>query len=188
VTGSARGPGRRALAAVTLAAALATASAGCGGSSGVPPATYVKSICTALGGWQRQIQSAGRSLQASGLATASPANAKAQYLAFVSTLLRATRQSAASLKAAGTPAIGNGATIASGLTGAFDRGAQGLARAASQASAIPTASASAFESAATTVTSEVRSALQNVSAITPRSSPQLRAAALKEPSCRALAN
>ena len=40
------------------------------------------------------MQSAGRALQASGIATASPANAKKQYVQFVSTLLSATRNTA----------------------------------------------------------------------------------------------
>ncbi len=166
------------------------ALAGCGGSSGssgVPPKTYVKSICTALGGWKQQVQSAGQALQASGAATASPANAKAQYVSFVSSLLRATRQAAASLKAAGTPSVKNGASIASGLSGAFDRGSQGLATALAHAQAIPTTSNSAFEAAASSDTGEIRSALANISGVTPRSSPQLRAAALSEPSCQALA-
>jgi hypothetical protein len=179
----------RALRAGALALVLVAAVglAGCGGSSGVSPAAYVKSICTALDGWKQQIQSAGRSLQASGLATASPATAKTQYLGFVTTLVTATRNTASALKAAGTPAIKDGGTIAGGLSGAFQRGSQGLAVARSRAAAIPTGSASAFDSAATGVTTQLRSALQNIATITPRSSPQLRAAAAKEPSCRALA-
>jgi hypothetical protein len=163
------------------------ALAGCGGSSGVPPKVYVKSICIALGGWKQDVQSAGRALQGSGIATASPANAKTQYVGFVSSLLRATRQTADSLKAAGAPSVKNGAAIAGGLSGAFERGSQGLSTALSHAQAIPTTSTSAFEAAATGVTTEIRSALGNIAAITPRSSPQLRAAALNEPSCRALA-
>jgi hypothetical protein len=164
--------------------------AGCGGSSGssgVPAKTYVTSICTTLGGWKAQVQSAGRALQSSGAATASPANAKAQYVGFVSSLLHATQQASAALKAAGTPAVKNGAVIASGLSGAFERGSQGLATALAHAQAIPTTSTSAFEAAATAVTSEIRSALANIAGVTPRSSPQLRAAALSDPSCRALA-
>jgi len=132
------------------------------------------------------VQSAGRALQASGIATASPANAKKQYVQFVSTLLSATRNTADSLKAARTPEVKNGGTIASGLSGAFERGSQGLATALSRASAIPTTSASAFGAAATGVTTEIRSALQNIGSITPRSSAQLRAAALKDASCRSL--
>lgn len=170
-----------------LPVVVAVALVACGGSSTVPPTSYVKSICTALDSWKTRIQSAGSSLQSSGLTTASPANAKTEYIRFVSTLLAATRQTTGSLKAAGTPAVTGGATIAGALTGAFDRGTQGLATALSHAQAIPTTSTSAFGSAATAVTTEIRSALQSIGAITPRSSPQLRAAATKEPSCRALA-
>jgi hypothetical protein len=174
-------------AAIVAGTVLALAVTACGGSSQVSAATYVKSICTSLGGWKQHVQSAGQTLQASGIATASPANAKKQYVHFVSTLLTATRNTTGSLKAAGTPAVKDGGAIASGLSSAFERGSQGLATALSHASAIPTTSASAFGSAATGVTTEIRSALQNIAAITPRSSPQLRTAALKEPSCRSLA-
>lgn len=188
LTGS-RGHRRRSGAlTLTLALVAAVALAGCGGSSSVSATTYVKSICTALDSWKQQIQTAGRSLQASGIATASPATAKTQYLGFVTTLVSATRHTTAALKAAGTPSVKDGATIAGGLSGAFDRGSQGLAVARSRAAAIPTTSASAFETAATGVTTQIRSALQNIATITPRSSPQLRAAAAKEPSCRALAS
>jgi hypothetical protein len=173
-----------------IGAALAgavIALAGCGGSSTVAPAKYVRSICIALGSWKQQIQGAGRTLQSSGIATASPASAKAQYVRFVSTMLAATRTTAASLKAAGTPAVKDGATIAGGLSGGFERGAQGLSSALTRASAIPTTSTAAFQSAATSVTGELRSALTSIASITPRSSPQLRSAALREPSCQALA-
>ena len=176
----------RARAAALLAV---VALAGCGGSSGsgVPAKTYVKSICTALGGWKQQVQSAGQALQSSGAATASPANAKVQYVGFVSSLLRATRQAASSLRAAGTPSVKDGATIAGGLSGAFDHSSQALATALTHAQAIPTTSTAVFEAAANGVTTEIRSALASIAGVTPRSSPQLRAAALTEPSCRALA-
>ena len=170
-----------------IALGVTIALAGCGGSSGVSPSAYVKSICTALGNWKQQVQSAGQALQASGIATASPTNAKAQYVKFVSALLSATRGTAASLKAAGTPAVKDGPAIAGGLSGGFGRGAQGLSSALARASALPTTSSSAFQSAAGGVTAEIRSALSSIASITPRSSPQLRTAALKEPSCRALA-
>lgn len=167
--------------------AVAIALAGCGGSSAVAPAAYVKSICTALGSWKQQIQSAGQALRASGIATGSPANAKAQYVKFVSTLLRATQSTAGSLKAAGAPAVKGGPDIAGGLSGGFERGAQGLSRALAHASSIPTTSVAAFQSAATEVTTELRTALSTIASITPRSNPQLREAALREPSCQALA-
>lgn len=170
-----------------LVAVVAVGVAGCGGSSNVSPTTYVKSICTALGGWKSQVQSAGRTLQSSGRATASPASAKAQYVRFVSSLVDATRQTTTSLKRAGTPGVAGGEQIASGLSGSFQRGGQGLATALSHARAIPTTSTAGFESAATAVTGEIRSALQNIAGITPRSNAQLRAAAGKEPACRALA-
>jgi hypothetical protein len=173
--------------ALILVLVAAVGLAGCGGSSSVSPTAYVKSICTALDNWKQQIQAAGRSLQSSGIATASPATAKTQYEGFVTTLVSSTRNTTSALKAAGSPAVKDGGTIAGGLSGAFQRGSQGLAVARSRAAAIPTTSAAAFESAATGVTSQIRSALQNIATITPRSSPQLRAAAAKEPSCRALA-
>jgi hypothetical protein len=175
-------PGRRVV--VGLLAALLLA--GCGGSSQVKPAAYVKSMCTALGNWRNTIQSAGVALQSSGAAGASRPVAKADYERFVSALVIATRRAAGALQSAGTPSVSGGQTLATRLTHAFDTATQRLTRAESQAKSISTDSTTSFQLGASSVTAEIKSALEAIAAVSPGSSAQLRQAAAKDATCQAL--
>jgi hypothetical protein len=174
-------------AAAALAVALTLALAGCG-SSGPSAATYVKSVCTALTGWRDSVQTAGSTLQAAATSSShvSLTQGKRSYLAFVAALLRATTGTAASLKAAGVPAVDGGSRVSTTLVNAFEGAQKALAGAASQASLIPTTSAAAYAAAASNVTGSIRTALSSMTAISPRSNKQLRAAADRQPACSAL--
>jgi hypothetical protein len=171
---------------VAVLAAVAVAVAGCGGSSGVTPTVYVKSMCKALGTWKSEIQSAGLKLQSSGAGTAQPAVAKQDYQRFVSALLAATQHATDALRSAGTPAVTRGKEIAGGLASAFDHAGRQLSKANSQAVAIPTRNASVFQLGAASVTAQIKTALQGIANVTPRQSPALRTAAGKEPACQVL--
>ena len=175
-------------AALRLAAIVAVAltAAACGGSSGVTAAAYVKSMCTALGSWKTDVENAGLKLQSSGAATASRPAARDDYRTFISSLVDATRRAASSLHAAGEPNVTGGKPVANALSGAFDRASTKLAQAETQAAAIPTSSASAFQLGASSVTAEIRSALEVIGTAAPSKSPALRAAAAKDPACRVL--
>jgi hypothetical protein len=179
-----RGPVR----GMIVTALVAVAVAGCGGSSssGVSPAAYVRSLCTALGTWKNEIQSAGLALQSSGAGTASPAVAKQDYQRFVSALLSATQHATSTLQAAGSPGVTRGKQIAGGLTRAFDRAGSELSRANAQAAAIPTRNASVFQIGAASVTAQIKTALQGIATVTPGQSAELRTAAAKAPACQAL--
>lgn len=178
--------GTCAVRALVLATIVAMAIAGCGASSGESAATYVKSICTTLGQWKNAIQSAGSRLQTSGAATASPANAKRDYLNFVSALDNTTGTAAQALKSAGSPSVPGGGRIATRLQNAFARAASGLSAAHTHALSIPTTSVAAFEAAASGVTAQIRSSLEGIATITPGQSASLRSAANADPTCRAL--
>ena len=117
---------------------------GCGGSSEVKPAAYVKSMCGALGNWRNTIQSAGVALQSSGASTAPRAVARLDYQRFVHSLVDATRHATEALRVAGTPAVAHGEQIAKRLTRAFDRATEGLVRASSQAKGLRIDTASDF--------------------------------------------
>ena len=180
-----RGPVIRHCALVAVLASLLLA--GCGGSSSqVKPAAYVKSMCTALGNWKNTIQSAGVALQSSGAANASRPVAKADYQRFVSALVTATRRAASSLHSAGVPGVSGGQQLANHLTRAFDSATKRLTEAETRAKAIRTNTATTFQLGASSVTSEIKSALQTIAAVAPGRSAQLRQAAAKEPTCRAL--
>jgi hypothetical protein len=160
--------------------------AGCGGSSGVKPTAYVKSLCTALGSWKNTIQSAGVALQSSGAATAARPVAKADYQKFVSALVTATQKADGAVKSAGVPDVSGGKQLASRLSTAFDTASQRLGQAEAHAKAISTDSAASFQAGASAVTNEIRGALQAIAGVAPGRSAQLRQAAAKEPTCQAL--
>jgi hypothetical protein len=172
------------LAAVAVVAGLLLAA--CGGSPDVKPAAYVKSLCTALGKWKTTIQGAGVALQSSGAATAARPVAKADYQKFVGSLVTATRQADADLKSAGVPAVPGGKQLANRLSHAFDTATQRLHQAETQAKAIKTDTVANFQAGASAVTSQIKTALQAIAAVSPGRSAQLRQAAAKEPACQAL--
>jgi hypothetical protein len=172
-----------ALAAVVVTLALA----GCGGPSGTNPNAYVKSVCTALITWRDTVQNAGATLQAAATKQhVSLSDGKQFYLTFLASLLRATTAAQKTLKAAGVPAVDGGSQVATTLVRAFGGAQKGLATAASQATLIPTTSSGAYAEATAKITGEIRSSLASMTAISPRKSPQLRAAADKQPTCSAL--
>ena len=173
--------------ALATAAAL-VAIAGCGGSSSVKPQAYVRSVCVALSSWRNTIQSAGVALQSSGASTASRPVAKEDYQRFVSSLVTATQHAAASLHSAGSPSVTGGGQIATRLTQAFDRAATGLQHASAHAGKIPTDTVAHFQIGATAVSSEIRTALEQIARVTPGQNQELRAAAAKEPACQLLAS
>jgi hypothetical protein len=175
------------LVAVLVTGALAVA--GCGGSShsGVSPAAYVRSVCTAATSWKNAIQSAGTKLS-SGVNTKSLTKAKAEYVAFVNSLVAATEQAESQLKSAGSPAVANGKQISGSLVKIFDEAKGTLGQAASQASALPTSSPRAFESSAGKVVTSIRSSLAGMSNVTPEKNAELHAAAAKDKTCQSLAS
>jgi hypothetical protein len=143
-------------------------------------------MCTALSNWKTDVQSAGTKLQGSGAAGASRAAAKRDYQSFVASLLAATQRATSALQSAGTPDVKNGKQIVNSLSGAFATASTKLARANTQASSIPTGSATSFQLGASSVTTQIRAALQGIARVTPSQSAELRTAAAKEPACQVL--
>jgi hypothetical protein len=173
----------RRLAALVLAA---TVLASCGGSSGVPPARYVHAMCGALGNWKREVQQAGVQLQSSGAASSSRAAAKRDYQQFVASLVTATQRAAVALRSAGRPAVDGGGQIADGLANAFRGASRQLAHTSTQVGTISTASLSTFQLGASSVTTEIKTALQRIAAVKPSQNVALRTAAARDPACQVL--
>jgi hypothetical protein len=175
----------RRLAVVTVAAAIAVAGCGGGGnSSGVTPAAYVKARCLTLTAWKGAVQKAGTKIQAARPKTLF--EGKHEYVAFVSELLSATRHAAAAMRAAGTPAVANGARIARALTSAFDGAAHDFQSLTARAAAIPTKGTSGYAKAVGALTTSVSRTLTKMGSISSGNSPTLQAAAKKSAACKSL--
>jgi hypothetical protein len=173
----------------TLAALLAML-AGCGssGSSTVSPAAYAKSLCSAVGPFERDVISSISSLNLN--PHASPAQGKTVLQGFLTRLANDTDSAVSQLKAAGTPNVSDGKQIADTINGAFSQIDAVMKKAATQASQLPTSSPQAFRTAVQALVTNVRASMTSIGANLQSStlrSPQLTAAAAKEPTCKTLA-
>jgi hypothetical protein len=179
-------PVRRTSATIGLLIVLALAGCGgSGGSSGVSATTYVGKVCTAVGGWARDIQSRSGALTAT--ASTGPAAGKAALQGFMSAAVADTGTVVSQLKSAGTPNVSNGSQIASALVNSFNQIKAALAQAASQANVLPTDNAASFATARRALANTVRSSLNGIgSGLSGLKSPDLAQASKKASACTSL--
>jgi type VI protein secretion system component VasK len=174
-----------ATAAATLAMAVALAGCGSSGSSGVTAAAYVKSICTAVVPFERDVATRSTALGLASLST--PAQGKHAIQGFLSAVATDTNRALTRLQAAGTPNVSNGKTLASTVVAAFAALRSAVARALVQADALPTTSPAAFKAGATGLGSTVRSSMGGIDASLGKlKSVELEKAAAHEPACASL--
>jgi hypothetical protein len=163
--------------------------AGCGSSSsssGVSPSAYVKSVCTAVGSFRKEIQDKSTSLSATSLAN--PHQGKAALQAFVSASASGADDAVSKLKDAGSPNIAHGKSISSSIVGAFTQLSSGFKQTESSVNALSTSSAAAFKSGAQSVYTNLRTSLSGLlTGLSGLNSPALQQAAKKEPACQTLA-
>jgi hypothetical protein len=169
-----------------LAASLTLGACGGGSSSSsVTPAAYVKSICQAVGPFEKDVQSRSSALNLS--AIKNPAQGKTALQGFLSAVASDTDNAVSKLKSAGTPNIKNGKQISTAIVTAFTQLRGALSQAVSSANSLPTGSAAAFKTAAVALGNTVRTSMSNIgSGLTGLSSPALESAAKKEPACQTL--
>jgi hypothetical protein len=182
---------RRTSAAILVALATMAILAGCGGSSGgsgVSAATYVKSICGAVGPFEKDV--AARSSALSNLSSLSNASqGKKALQGFLTALVSDTDQAVSKLKAAGTPNVKNGKQIAASLVKAFGQLKAAMQKAQSSAGSLPTSSADAFKSAAQGLGTSVQTSMSSIgSSLSTLKSPELEKAAAKDPTCKSLSS
>lgn len=176
---------RRTLPALVVMAAVVLAGCGSSSSSGVSPAAYVKSICSAIGPFEKDVQSRSSALNLSSLTSA--AQGKSALHNFLNAVVSDTDAAVSKLKAAGTPNVKNGKAISTGIVSAFTQLRTALAGAASQASSLPTGSPAAFKTAAEKLGTDVRSSMSSIGAsLGNLKSADLEKAAAKEPACKSL--
>jgi hypothetical protein len=173
--------------AAACAIAIAAGLAACGGSSssGTTPAAYVKSICQAIGPFQKTVQQRSTALNLSNIK--SPADGKKALQDFLNQVAADADKAVTQLKAAGTPSVDNGKKVSAAIVGAFTQLKAALQKAATQAGNLPTTSATAFQSAARSLGSTVQSSMSGIGgSLSNLKSPELEAAAKKEPACTSL--
>ena len=142
---------------VPTIAAVATAIvvAGCGAKNEVSPAAYVKSVCTAVGPFERDVATRSSALDVAHITN--PKQGKTALQGFLSAAASDAGSAVSKIKSAGTPNVSNGKNISSGISGAFGQLQGVLQGAASQAGTLPTDSPGKFKTAAQSLGSRVRS-------------------------------
>jgi hypothetical protein len=168
--------------------AITAVLAGCGGSSGssgVTPAAYVKSICSAIAPFEKDVQTRSSALNLSSIKSAG--QGKTALQGFLSAVAADTDHAVSQLKAAGTPSVNNGKAISAGIVKAFTQLKGALTQAAAQAGSLPITSAQGFKAAADTLGSNVRSSMSSIgSSLGTLKSPELEKAAASDPTCKSL--
>lgn len=168
--------------AVVATAATLTGCGGSGSSSSVSAASYVKSVCQAIGPFERDIQQRSNALNLSGIKNA--ASGKKELVGFLQAASSDTANTVSKLQAAGTPQVGNGKKISKAIVQVFSRLNTALSHAAQQGQSLPTSSASAFRTAAESLGSSVKSSMSNIGqGLTGLRNPALEKAAAKEKAC-----
>jgi hypothetical protein len=173
--------------AAACAVAITIALAACGGSSssGTSPATYVKSICQAIGPFEKSVQSRSSQLNLGNIK--SPADGKAALQKFLNAVAADTNTALGKLKAAGTPDVKNGKQVQAAIVGAFTQLKTALSAAAGQAGNLPVNSPTAFQAAAQKLGTTVQSSMSGIgSSLSNLKSADLESAAKKEPACTSL--
>jgi hypothetical protein len=180
--------GRKASAIVcvlVLSAALTACGSSSSSSSGVSAAAYVKSICEAVGPFEKDVQSKSNALDLAGIKSA--ADGKTALQGFLTSVAADTDQAVNKLKAAGQPNVANGKAISNAIVDAFTKLKSGLSQAATQAGSLPTDSPAAFKTAAQALGTSVRTSMGSIgSSLTGLKSADLEKAAKSEPACTSL--
>ncbi len=168
-----------------LAAALSLAACGGSSSSGVSAGSYVKSICQAIGPFEKDVQSRSSALDLSSITSA--AQGKKALQDFLSAIVADTDQAVQKLKAAGSPDVNNGKKISGAIVNAFSEVKTALSQAKDQAGNLPTTSPAAFKAAAQTIGTGIRTSMSNIgNSLSNLKSTELENAAKKEPACTSL--
>ncbi len=162
--------------------------AACGGSSsssGVSAGSYVKSICQAIGPFEKDVQSRSSALDLSSITSA--AAGKKALQEFLSAIVADTNKAVQQLKSAGSPNVTNGDKISGAIVSAFTQVKTALSQAETQAGNLPTTSPAAFKTAATTIGTGIRTSMSNIgNSLSNLKSADLENAAKKEAACTSL--
>jgi hypothetical protein len=176
------------LAVLASAAVLAgCGSSGSSSSSGVSAATYVKSVCSAVAPFERDVVARSGALNPATIKN--PTQGKQALQSFLSAVATDAGQALSQLKNAGEPNVKNGKQIAGTIVTAFSKLKTAMSQAASQAGSLPTNDVQAFKSATQGLGTTLQSSMTSIGTSLQSStlkSPELKSAAAKEPTCKSL--
>ena len=154
-----------------------------GGSSKVSAGSYVKSVCSAISPLERDVVTRSSALNNSTATNAT--QAKQTLQGFLNAIEQDSEHAVSRIRAAGTPDISGGKTVSGAIVRTFSQLRDAMKVAVTKSQALPTNSASSFNSAAQTLTASVRGSLNSIDA-SGLSNPDLEKAASKEPACKSL--
>jgi hypothetical protein len=145
----------------------------------------VRSICTAVGPFEKDVAARSNALNAATLTSA--AEGKKAVKDFLTAVSADTDKALSGLQSAGTPSVEQGKAISTEIVGAFKQLRQAIGSALTQAKSLPTTSSQAFTNGANQLGGTVRSSLGGITASLGKlRSAELEKAAAKEPACTAL--
>jgi hypothetical protein len=175
------------LATVVVALLAGAVLAGCGssGSSGVSPNAWIKSVCTAVVPFQKDVSARGTALNFAG--STNVADVKQKLQSFMTAIVADSSHAVTQLQSAGTPNVPNGKTIATTLVNTFAQIKTAFTKAQSQVNGLPTNSPAAFQVGAQNVVLGIRSSFNGLgSSLSSLKSPELDKAAKATPACAGL--
>jgi predicted lipid-binding transport protein (Tim44 family) len=156
-----------------------------GGGSKVGAQQWIKSACTSIGTWVRDIQK-----RVSGVTSQTPNSAeegKKAITDFFEAVIADTGRLVDELRAAGTPDVDNGDQIETAILTALGNAKSALEQARTRVEGLPTNNPQAFLKAIQTMSQAVQGAFQKAGQqFSNLRSPELEAAAAKEPACKAI--
>ena len=166
-----------------LIVVLLCAGCGSGGSSKVSAGSYVKSVCSAISPLERDVVNRSSALNNSTASNAT--DAKKTLQGFLNAIEQDSESAVSKIRAAGTPDISGGKTVSGAIVRTFSELRNAMKVAVTKSHALPTGSASSFNTAAQALTTSVRGSLNNIDA-SGLTNPELEKAASKEPACKSL--
>jgi hypothetical protein len=139
----------RRVASTALAVGVAMAGAGCGGAApaGVKPATWAKSVCTALAPWRAQLDQLTSQTQQQLTSSTTPEQAKQNLIGLLDGAATASETARKKVADAGTPGVDHGGDIAARFVASLQTARDAYAHARGTVAGLDPSNAQAFYTA-----------------------------------------
>jgi hypothetical protein len=178
-----------------LVAVFALVASGCGGgddgAAGTPPDRYAAAVCGAITSWQNELQANVTAMSSKLGASSTPADVKAQLVAFMETATKSTEDMLAKVQEAGPPAIEDGEALQRDLEAGLGDAKTAFEQARDKAESLPTGDQATFQREAqalgTTLNEQGTAIGQTFTSLSTKyDSNELNAAFDNDPACRSL--